>query len=416
MAHDKTATPTIGDNLARIRRRRQLTQEELAEASAVSVETIRKLEQGDRTTARIKTLNDLARALGVRTQTLFGSSGEPAARRERPAEIPMLPLRQVLFPVRGLPAAGDDQEPPPLAEVHDAIRWLDGVYHADDYATAVAAIPRLLVDAGRAARHADESATGEAYTLLARAHQLAGTMLTQLRQFDLAHRALDGALDAADRAGAPLVAASVVTSLTWLLMREGRLNEVEQLAAATADQIEPSFARATPEELATWGWLMLRLAAAAARNNATDTAVEALSAADAAATRMGGRPDLYTPRPASLDAFGPAIVGMKRVETAIIAGETGTALTLAEAVPASVAERPTSNNLNRHRLDVAYAQADQRRYADATETLLQVRADAPSWLRHQRMARDIVSTVAAGRRRAMTDELSSLADLVGLAL
>ncbi|MEK8109208.1 hypothetical protein NKG94_39890 [Micromonospora sp. M12] len=38
---------------------------------------------------------------------------------------------------------------------------------------------------------------------------------------------------------------------------------------------------------------------------------------------------------------------------------------------------------------------------------------APSWLRHQRYARDIVQTIDQGRRRAMTDDLAALADLVG---
>src|SRR5439155_10381915 len=105
----------------------------------------------------------------------------------------------------------------------------------------------------------------DALRALSQANQLAGTVLIQTRKFDLAHRALDRALDAADAAGDELVGAAAVVSLCWLLLREGRLDEAEKLAVMTADTIEPSFRRDPPEHLATWGWLLLRAAAAAVR-------------------------------------------------------------------------------------------------------------------------------------------------------
>src|SRR3569833_2578896 len=74
--------PTIGDVVRERRVHLGLTQEELAEASRVSVETIRKLEQNVNTTARIATLNKLGRALGVPTSTLLGNATKSAARRE----------------------------------------------------------------------------------------------------------------------------------------------------------------------------------------------------------------------------------------------------------------------------------------------------------------------------------------------
>lgn len=408
--------PTIGDNLARIRRRREQTQENLAERSGVSVETIRKLEQNERTSARISTLNRLARALGVPTSQLFGTSGKPAARREQPTEVPLLALRQALFPARTIGGATLDTEaePSPLPQIQAMIRHVDSAYHADDYATAVTALPQLLTEATAAARDAD-SRSADAHVVLSQAHQLAGTVLIQLRRFDLAHRALDLSLDAADRGSDRVVAASTVVTLCWLLLRQGRLDEAERLAITTADEIEPSFTRAVPEALATWGWLMIRAAAATSRNNRDDVARDALDAAAAAAMRIDGDGvPRFTPGPATVGAFCSTTVAMKRVETAVIVGDSARALDLATGVPPS--DRPTSNNRNRHLLDVAWAQVDQRRYAEATGTLLRVRADAPSWLRHQRFARDIVACIASARRRAMSDELADLADVVGLEL
>jgi transcriptional regulator with XRE-family HTH domain len=58
---------SIGDQLGRLRTQRGLTQEQLAERAGVSVDVIRKLEQGSRATARIKTLVELAGAPSTRT-------------------------------------------------------------------------------------------------------------------------------------------------------------------------------------------------------------------------------------------------------------------------------------------------------------------------------------------------------------
>jgi transcriptional regulator with XRE-family HTH domain len=410
---------TIGDRLAEIRRRRSLTQEQLAEAAGVSVETIRKLEQNERTAARVATLNKLARALDVRTSSLFGNSGQPVAGRDvDDDDVALVALRRVLAPARGIRGATiatAESEPASLGGVQRTIWAVDRAYHADDYASALTALPTLLTDAALTAGSAGEGERPAALRALSQAEQLAGTMLIQTRKFDLAHRALDRALDAAGEAGDELVAAAAVVSLCWLLPRQGRLDEAEELAVSTADAIEPSFARASPEHFATWGWLMLRGAAAAVRNNRDDRAGEMLDAAAAAGARVATvAGSVVTPAPATVGTFGPATVAMKRVETAIVAGDTGRALRLAQRVPAG--ERPTSNNRNRHLLDVAYAQADNRLYAEATATLERIRHDAPIWLRHQRYARDIVANVVASRRRALSDELNNLVAAVGLEL
>src|SRR5262245_18591799 len=171
--------PTIGETIGALRRRRKLTQEELAEASGVSVETIRKLEQNDRVTARIATLNKLARALRVPTSVLFGDSGQATLSGERSSPLPLIALRTALFPARGLSGLLDppDGPPPMLGDVEADLRAVDTAYHADDWSTAVAALPDLLARARLLAEHADSP---DAQRLLAQAHQLAATVLIQL--------------------------------------------------------------------------------------------------------------------------------------------------------------------------------------------------------------------------------------------
>ncbi|MFB6436127.1 helix-turn-helix domain-containing protein [Streptomyces sp. NPDC056411] len=62
----------IGERIARLRTRRKLTQEGLAERAGLCVDLVRKLEQGVRQTARLSTLNALARALEVEPSALVG--------------------------------------------------------------------------------------------------------------------------------------------------------------------------------------------------------------------------------------------------------------------------------------------------------------------------------------------------------
>ncbi|MBN1174497.1 MAG: helix-turn-helix transcriptional regulator [Micromonosporaceae bacterium] len=74
----------IGDNLARLRRQRELTQEGLAERAGVSVDLVKKLEQHQRDSARLSTLEALASALDVAlseltSTTLGGLQPVPAA-------------------------------------------------------------------------------------------------------------------------------------------------------------------------------------------------------------------------------------------------------------------------------------------------------------------------------------------------
>jgi transcriptional regulator with XRE-family HTH domain len=410
--------PTIGDQIARRRRQLPLTQEQLAEAAGVSVETIRKLEQNDRTSARMSTLSRIARALDVPTSALLGNAAQSAAQREPDHDqVALLELRRALTPARGLGGlvvgSADVRSPTP-EQIAEAIRVVDRAYHADNYAATLAALPDLLVEARRMAEAATGAAQPAAYELVAQAYQVAGTALIQMRSFDLAYRALSAALDAADESGNDLVGASAVVTMCWLLLRQGRFGEAEQLAVATADAVEPRFSKVEPARLAAWGWLLLRAAAAAVRDNRDGDAEELLDGAAAAAVRIGERtpPVLLSPGPASIGAFCPTTVEMKRVEASVIAERPDRALQLAQRVPPS--DRPTSNNRNRHRLDVAWAHANTGAYAAATGVLLDVRTNAPAWLRHQRYAGDIIGTIASAKRRALSQDLADLAALVGV--
>ncbi|QOC92439.1 helix-turn-helix domain-containing protein [Micromonospora craniellae] len=408
------SSPTVGERLARIRRESTLTQEQLAERSGVSIEVIRKLEQGSRGTARLETLHALARALRVPTSALIGDASGAAARREPDHQpLSLAEIRRAIAPVRGLagaPVVGPTTDPPGLDTLRAHLHVADRVVNAGDYAVALRALPPLLMNARAAVGLATDEELVAANDLFARTQRLAGGLLIQLRAEDLAQTALSGALDSAQRSGNRVVAATVIQTVTWLLMRQGRIGEAARLAIATADEVEPQFSRATPGELAAWGWLLLGAAAACARDNRPDEVTDLIDAAGAAAVRIGERVP-----PADqlmlVGGFDTAKVQMQRVEAAAVAGEAERVLKLSEKVPPA----PTISRSawRRHRLDVAWAYTHLRRYGKATTVLTHLRDMSPTWLRQQRYARDIVEQIVAGRRRAMTHELTELAEMMG---
>ncbi|WP_433688726.1 helix-turn-helix domain-containing protein [Micromonospora carbonacea] len=405
---------TIGDHLRKLRTESTLTQERLAERAGVSVETIRKLEQNERTSARMSTLNRLATALGVPTTALMGSAAQAQAMREPDAEpLGLVDVRRALTPVSGLDGRsviGDPEtDPPTAADVRRSILTANTIYHANDYAAALGLIPGLLDEARALVGLTDGDEQLAAHALASRAHQLAGRLLIQLRRLDLAHVALASALDHARRSGDQMVGAAAVAPMCWLLLRQARFAEAEALAVRTADQVEPRLSTASPAELAAWGFLLMKGASAAVRDARHADARDMLDLAAARAHRLGDRP--------SPDAditgndYSAEGVHLMRVEAAVIADRPDEALALAQQVPQSPQVTPSSRQ--RHRLDVAHSHVQTGAYADATGVLMDLRERAPAWLRQQRYARDIVQSITEKRRRAMTAELAELTSLVG---
>ncbi|MFG2815837.1 hypothetical protein [Streptomyces sp. NPDC048410] len=142
--------------------------------------------------------------------------------------------------------------------------------------------------------------------------------MTQTRQFDAAELALERALD-------HVQAAAIINTQCWpLLLRRGKLAQARELAVHWADEVEPRISRATSSELSTWGWLLLRLSAAAIRDNRPGEAEEALRIAHSAAVALGQE---CTPEGDFLRTFGPVTVALKRTENAMVAGQSDKVLT-----------------------------------------------------------------------------------------
>ncbi|MDA0564801.1 helix-turn-helix domain-containing protein [Streptomonospora sp. S1-112] len=366
--------------LADLRRFRGLTQEGLAERADVSLGVVKKIEAGG--AARIETYHKLARALGVRTSRLFEPAGPQQNVHADEDKIDLLPMRQAISPpvtLSGKPDLGPADGEPNLDHLRESARAVALAYHRDHYPRTAELLPHLIRSAHGAVEHYDTGVEREqALTVRSEVLQMAGRYLTQVRAYDLAHMALRDAVRDAVSIGDRLNAASGIIGQAWVLLRQGRLDEAEDLASRTADEVEPRLPQASREELAAWGWLLLRASAAAARNNRPSEARELVAAARAAGTALG---EEVTEHLRGWGTFGPLTVDLKAIENEMVADRPDRVLAMSDRLPQGVG-RATSDNWNRHRLDVAAAHAQLRHGDEATRLLVEMRWQAPEWMRH----------------------------------
>ncbi|WP_019633654.1 helix-turn-helix domain-containing protein [Actinomadura atramentaria] len=385
-----TTTPNLADRLRSVRKRRGMTQRELASAAGVSLSLVRKLEQGEREDTRMETLRKFAAALEVSTIELVVPPD--AAADERPVDT-WAPVREALLRRHAHPP-----ELPTVEGVRDAVAAAEPLFTANRYSDLGTALPALLRDgdalgaAGRQVR--------------SRLLHLAGLLMVSARQFDAAEIALRRA---ADDATSRLEAVAVTNTVCWLRMRRGDLAGTLDLATQTADDIEPRLSRATPEELAAWGGMLLRVSTAASRNNEPGAASDALRLAHAAAVTISTE---WAPPSDPLRSFGPIAVATRRIENHMVEDRPDRVLSLAARIPTTGFRAHASSRL-RHRLDVAKANVQLKRYTDAFDVLSDVRAKSPEWIANQRMARDVLGRIVA-KRRTLTPEMRDMAAFVQL--
>lgn len=395
---------SIGERIAVARRYAGLTQEALADRADVNVDTIRKLEQGLRQSARITTVTKLAHALDVETTALLLGVAE-TEEREDPH---LLAIRRALLPVDDfLPSADDPDEdaPPDLAALRQSVEDAWASYHHGDLATLGEILPRLLTETRVAVREHTNGAAMQAHAILAKASQLGAHTMVQHGHEDLALLSLDKARMAAQQTDDPLLPAMMTNSVAWIFLRTGRLDDSERVAVAVADSIEPKFRTSPPNHVAVYGGLLLSAMTAAARARRFDAARELLTVAKAAAQRIGDSTDRWT------TVFGPTSVSMQAVQLETAAGEWGPAIDAARQVPMT-GSTPDSWKA-RFFLDVAHAQVETYRDSEAMDTLRTVRRIAPEWLRRHGLAKAIIRDLRG--RPNPPRGVFALADFVGIA-
>lgn len=387
----------LGTRISTMRKRRGLTQRELADAAAVSLSLVRKLEQGERAGVRLETAHAIARVLDVPTTRLITGEADPWV-----PPMPPTTWQPVVDALASTPM--QPAEPPTVMGVDGALAGGRALFADEQYDALGAILPSLIRDT----RALDDVPQGK--RLQYEVMQMCVSYLGQVRQYqaaaDAAHRALADAPD-------ELAGGAAVVAQCQQMLRRGLLSEVADLATRWAEELEPRMSRATADELTVWGGLQLRIGAAAVRDNRPREAADALKMARIAAVGLGR--EVIT-GPDHLRHFGPATVTQQRAEHAAIQQRPDHVLRLHEAVrtwrPARGGGR---SGRYRHLLDVADAHLKLQDEPECTQILLHIHADAPQWLRAQRYAQDIVGRVVA-QRRTLTPRMRSLADAIAVPL
>ncbi|MEU7187833.1 helix-turn-helix transcriptional regulator [Streptomyces sp. NPDC045470] len=395
----------MGDRLARLRLRRGLTQEQLAEAARLSVDVVRKLEQGRRRTARLSSINALAAALDTEPSHLVGQPGTFEIQRPAQEEAPsVLALRRAVSPVSDLLGEEDHEEPPTIGQLRAALRSTEGIRREGRMGDIGVLLPSLIRDARTAAHAFTGAEAAAANSVLAVAYQVAATTLAALGKEDAAFTAMERSLAAVRLSDDPHLETLSASTLSWVLTKQGRLADAERVATVRADAIEPGF-RSPPRDIALWGILLLRAATATVRQKRHAAVTDLLRMASAAAERIGEDQIVYA------IPFGPTNAGVAKVNFLVEMEQSERAVREARGVPALASLPPTWRA--RFHVDRALAHHDLEDDAAATRALLMAERDAPEWMRYHSTSRRLVTELreSAGRRDA---PVLRLADRLGV--
>jgi tetratricopeptide (TPR) repeat protein len=195
---------------------------------------------------------------------------------------------------------------------------------------------------------------------------------------------------AAQRASDPLREALAISTLSLVLLRQGRWDQAQSVAARKAAEIEPKFSTSNREQLAMYGLLLLSAAVPASRGKRGADAAALVTQARAAATLSGTLEVRGT-------AFGPSSVGMQATTVAVSLGDAAEAIERAKDVRLS--DLPWAISRTRHRLDVAHALYQLGDHDEALTELLEIEEAQPEWMRHQVLATTTVRELLDEERR-----------------
>lgn len=370
----------LGRKIAAERRRRGLSQPELARMIGRSVAWVSQVERGVRKVDRMSVLETVAAALEVPLAELAAEAPVVAAVTEEPPDA--RGLRLVLSGAYALRAMLDGRRPLTLRALRSKSRQAWELTHAGRYTDLTELLRGLVPDLETAARTLPESRRAEVFELMAATYQACSAALAKLGEPEAAWIAADRAMAAAERAGNPMLVAAGAFRLVFVFLTARHYEQAEETASTAADALRPMADQGDPQAMSLWGALTLQRAVTASRANEPDAAYRYLEQARQIADRLGeGRNDYNT-------EFGPANVSLYEIAVAVELGDAGRAVRTAATVDTAglSAERRA-----RMLIDVARAHAQRRQLGEAVAALLQAEDITPEQVRTHDVVRQLVS-------------------------
>ena len=388
----------LGRKIAAERRRRGLSQPDLARMIDRSVAWVSQVERGVRKVDRMSVLETLAAALEVPLAELAAEAPVVAAVTEEPPGA--AGLRLVLSGVHSLRAMLNGRHSPAVSTLRTSARKAWELTHAGQYTDLTDLLGSLVPDLETAARALPEDQRPEVLELMAGTYQACSAALAKLGEPEAAWIAADRAMAAAERAGNPMLVAAGAFRLVFVFLAARHYGQAEETARTAADALRQLADGGDREAMSLRGGLTLQRAVIAARRNDPEAAYGHLERASQIAGRLGeGRNDYNT-------EFGPANVGLYEIAVAVELGDAGRALRAAATVDTTglSAERRA-----RMLIDVARAHAQRRQVHDAVAALREAEQITPEQVRSHDLVRQLVSDLLT-----MQDPpASELRDLAG---
>jgi transcriptional regulator with XRE-family HTH domain len=368
-----------------------LSQAALAGLVGRSESWLSQVERGIRSVDRLSVLLDMAKILHVDVESLIGRPWQLAPNGPAVAQG-LDAVRQVMTRYDHLLGV---QAPllPPLPELRAQVAALHSDYQAARYETVVRQLPDLIALVDGVPRVAANGERQGALCTYVSAYVGAAKLLTKLGVTDLAVVAADRAATVAVEADSLGARGMAAYQVVCALLRAGHTEEAERLAVGMAETIDGSATAQTPTLASVAGALWLIAAVAAARRTDRGEAWARLDAAERLAEVLGEDANH------AWTAFGPTNVRIHRVSVAAELGDPGEALRAAADVdPTQLADGLRSRRAQVY-LDLAWAQAQRKRDAEATLHLLEAERAAPEMIRYNAMVRDLLREILARARR-----------------
>jgi transcriptional regulator with XRE-family HTH domain len=397
----------LGRKVAAERRRRGLSQPELARLIGRSVAWVSQVERGVRKVDRMSVLETVATALEVPLYELAAEAPVVAAVTEEPPGAGG--LRLVLSGAYALRAMLDGRRPPATSTLRTRSRKAWELTHAGRYIELTDLLRGLVPDLEAAARTLPEAQRAQVFELMAATYQSCSAALAKLGEPEAAWIAADRAMTAAERADNPMLVAAGAFRLVFVFVAARHYDQAEETARTAADALQARADQGEPEAMSLYGALTLQRAVIASRLNDSDAAYGHLERAAQVAARLGeGRNDYNT-------EFGPANVGLYEIAVAVELGDAGRALHAAATVDTSglSAERRA-----RMLIDVARAHAQRRQVSEAVTALRQAEEITPEQVRGHELARQLVSDLLTMQDPPSSDlrELAARVDAARLSI
>jgi transcriptional regulator with XRE-family HTH domain len=374
----------LGRKLADARRRRGLSQPELARMIDRSVAWVSQVERGVRKVDRMSVLETLADALEVPLAELAAEAPVVAAVNE--VAPGATGLRLMLSGAWSLRAMLNGHHVPSLEEIRSKVGRAWSLTHEGRYADLADLLRDLVPELESGARAVPDAQRAEVYELLAAAYQACSAALAELDEPEAAWIAADRGMGAAERAGNPLLVAAGAFRLVIVFLGARYYAQAAEVARTAADALWHVADDGTPEAMSMWGALTLQRAVTAAHLGDAQAAYGFLDRARPVAERVGpGRNDYNT-------EFGPANVALYEIAVAVELGDAGRALRAASALDASGL---SPERRSRMLIDVARAHAQRRHVADAVAALTEAERLTPEQVHAHALVRRVVADLLA---------------------